>query len=214
MFDIVSKNILEINSNMEKYCDSFDVGCTVVRQNVYDLPALYEFSKCNKIPIKYRLGIENKRIESDQLTDQYKMDQDEEKLVAAEFFHFLMGEARNLFDKFKYFSIWAHLTGYSKKRLLGCHWQENGLTMDSRGDVYYCAVASDKIGSVRGEKVGTGKQQFFDAKNLAYRAEILKNDCDTCIHDYWGTPTYKNVFTFFKYFLSENLYWINYRFKS
>ena len=66
---------------------------------------------------------------------------------------------------------------------MGCHWQENGITMDSRGDLYYCAVESDKIGGLRENK---GTDIFFADKNIEYRKKIVAEDCDNCIHDYDG----------------------------
>ena len=65
--------------------------------------------------------------------------------------------------------------------------------MDARGEVYYCAVASKSLGTLREEK---GEKIFFDDDNINYRKSIIKNTCDGCIHDYSGQPEFKHVWKF------------------
>ena len=63
----------EIIKNQHKYCNSYDIGCTIVKQNIHNLIELDTFARINNYKIKYRLGIENKRIESDKLRNQYSV---------------------------------------------------------------------------------------------------------------------------------------------
>ncbi len=74
-------------------------------------------------------------------------------------------------------------------------WQEEGITLDAKGNMYYCAVASKKIGSLR---EGEGDVIFFDEENLAYRNSIIKNKCQNCIHDYSGKPYLNDILLFVK----------------
>ncbi|MBT8196100.1 MAG: radical SAM protein, partial [Bacteroidia bacterium] len=175
VFKLTSLSIKDIHENMNKYCDTFDIGCTVIKQNVDDLIELDVYAQKHDYNIKYRMGIENKRIESDKLKDQYSLLYDGLLQSAKEFFHSRINTANNLYDKFKYFAIYYFLVAKKKERLLGCYWQEEGMTMDSRGDLYYCAVASDKIGSLRETD---GKSIFFSDKNIAYRKSIIDNNCN------------------------------------
>lgn len=211
VFPIVKKTILEIRDNTHKYCDSWDVGCTVVRQNVDHLIELDSFAIKENINIKYRLGIENKRIESDKLKDQFNLNDSLTLQSAKEFFYGRMALSKNFESKFKFFSIWSFINNPRPKRYMGCHWKDRGVTMDSRGDLYYCAVASEKIGSLR-EK--SGEDIFYDPKNLEHRKEILEDKCDSCTHDYYGIPETKNVLDFFKYLIFERFFWITYYLKS
>lgn len=210
VFKMTDQTIKEVQGNKEKYCDSIDVGCTIMRQNVDYLIELDTYAKQNDFDIKYRMGIENKRIESDKLVSQYSLFYDKSIQSAKEFFHSRFFEAKTFKDKFKYYSIFHFLTAKKKERLLGCHWQEEGITMDSRGDLYYCAVASDKIGSLREEK---GEDIFFSEKNLEYRQSILDHNCNDCIHDYHGKANFSNILLFFKAYLSEQFYWAKYYLK-
>ncbi|MDZ4844934.1 MAG: radical SAM protein [Chitinophagales bacterium] len=210
VFKLTSETILEIHNNQNKYCDTFDLGCTVVLQNVDHLKELDAFVRQHGLNIKYRMGIENKRIESDKLVDQYSLLHHNMLQSAKEFFHSRYLLATNLKRKFKYYAIYYFLA-VKRKRLMGCHWQENGITMDSRGDLYYCAVVSDKIGGLRENK---GEDIFFSKKNIDYRKSILTNDCDNCIHDYDGKPFLGNLLTFFRNLLFEKYFWVSYYLKA
>ena len=187
--------ILEIQNNKYKYCDSMNVGCTVMQQNINDLSAFESMIKKHNINIKYRLGIDNKRIDNHNLKKKYSIMYSPLKQSAIEFFHSQIFKQNKLSAMFKYYSIFYWLKNEKPKRLLGCMWKEEGVTIDSRGDMYYCAVASDKIGSLRQEK---GENIFFSDKNIKYRQEIIKNECDKCIHDYSGKPELPNILIFFK----------------
>jgi MoaA/NifB/PqqE/SkfB family radical SAM enzyme len=179
-----------IHAEPERYCDSVDVGCTVVKQNVDRLIELDEYADSRGWKIKYRLGIENERVQSGKLLDQFSVLYSPSRQSALEFFHSKIGSV-SLFDKFKYFSIFFWMIADKPKRLLGCMWKEKGVTLDSRGELYYCAVASKGLGSLRDDQ---GERIFLSPENLTYRTEILETRCDGCIHDYSGSPTVSNLF--------------------
>jgi len=213
VFEKTISTIDEIIANQSKYCDSYDIGCTIVKQNIDYLIELDTYAKSKNYNIKYRLGIDNKRIESDKLRDQYSVIYSPLRQSAKEFFHYQMTQTRDLADKFKYYSIFMWLNSKIPKRMLGCAWKDEGITLDSRGELYYCAVASKSIGSLRR---GKGEEIFFDDKNIEYRKSIIKNNCDGCIHDYSGKPEFKNIWKFlldtFKDRFSMKLYEIKVRF--
>jgi len=193
VFEKTTATIDEIIENQHKYCDSYDLGCTVIKQNVDYLIELDTYAQKKNYNIKYRLGIDNKRIESDKLREQYSVLYSPLRQSAKEFFHYLMTRPSDLGNKFKYYSIFYWLNRDKPKRLIGCDWKDNGITLDARGEIYYCAVASNSLGSLRKEE---GEKIFFDDKNIKYRQSIVKNSCDGCIHDYSGQPELKNVWKF------------------
>lgn len=211
VYDKTFATILEIQNNKGEYCDSMNVGCTVMQQNVDDLAAFESLVNKHNIDIKFRLGIDNKRIDNHSVKEQYSLMYSPLKQTAIEFFHSQIYKQKKLSAMFKYFAIHYWLQLEKPKRLLGCMWKEEGVTLDSRGDVYYCAVASDKIGSLREKK---GEDIFFSDKNIEYRQDLLKNECDNCIHDYSGKPEYTNVKTFLKAMVFERFAMKMYRFKT
>jgi len=211
-FNKTISTINEIIKEQNKYSDSIDIGCTVVKQNVYHLIELDTFANKNGYKIKYRLGIENKRIGSDEIIDKFSVIYEPSlKQTAKEFFHSCMFKAKNCNDKYKYFSIYYFLSSKKPRRLLGCSWKDRDITMDSKGSLYYCAVASKKIGSLR---KNNGEKIFFDKSNIEYRKNIVKNYCDKCIHDYSGKIEFKNVLIFLIYLLRERFCFKIYKIKG
>ncbi|MEY8211140.1 MAG: radical SAM protein [Gammaproteobacteria bacterium] len=193
LFEKTEATIDEIIENQSKYCDGYDIGCTVVAQNIDYLIELDTYAKSKNYNIKYRLGIDNKRIESDKLRDQYSVIYSPLRQSAKEFFHYQISQAKDIVACFKYFAIFSWLNSERPKRLLGCAWKDEGVTLDSRGELYYCAVASDSIGSLRKDK---GESVFFDDSNINYRKSIIRDSCDGCIHDYSGKPELRGVMRF------------------
>jgi MoaA/NifB/PqqE/SkfB family radical SAM enzyme len=202
VFEKTTGTIDEIIKNQDKYCDSYDIGCTIVNQNIDYLIELDTYAKSKNYNIKYRLGIDNKRIESDKLRDQYSVIYSPLRQTAVEFFHYQMSQTKDLANRFKYYSIFMWLNSKTPKRMLGCTWKDEGVTLDSRGELYYCAVASESIGSLRKNK---GEKIFFEEKNIDYRKSIIKHSCDGCIHDYSGKPELKNVWKILKDTLKNRL---------
>lgn len=191
--------VTELVKNQHKYCDSYELGCTVVSQNIDHLIELDTYAKLHNYTIKYRLGIDNKRIESDKLRDMYSVIYSPLRQNAREFFHYLFLNTKGLVDRFKYYSIFYWLSHDVPERLLGCAWKDEGVTLDARGELYYCAVASDSIGSLRdGDGDGDGKGIFFSDENIEYRKSIVKSKCDDCIHDYNGQVKFINLVQFIK----------------
>ena len=200
VFEKTISTIDKIIKDQYKYCDSYDIGCTIVKQNIDYLIELDTYAKSKNYNIKYRLGIDNKRIESDKLRDQYSVIYSPLRQSAKEFFHYQISQSKNLGNRFKYFSIFYWLNSDIPKRLLGCAWKDEGVTLDSRGELYYCAVESDSLGNLRNNQ---GTDIFFKPESVKYRENIIKNRCDSCIHDYSGQIETSNILIFFKYLVHD-----------
>lgn len=198
-FEKTIKVINEIKDHTDEYCNSYNVGCTVSQYNVNNLIELDTYCKINGINIKYRFGIENKRIDNSEILEKFSVTYSDAMFSAKEFFHYKYFDESDWYEKFKYFSIFYWLKNQdNKKRLLGCIWKDEGATLDSRGELYYCAVKSKSLGSLRESK---GSDIFFEPDNIKYRMDIVKNNCDDCIHDYSGDITLKAFFTFIIFIL-------------
>ncbi|MGF6906989.1 radical SAM protein [Fusobacterium sp. PH5-44] len=205
-FNNVLKTIDILSTGEGILCDNYDVACTIVKQNIYNVVELKEYCKSKKIPIKFRLGIKNKRISSEKKYCDFSVLEDFKTIqTAKEIFYTLYSESKGLFDKYRYWSIYDFLAYLpSSERKLGCMWQEEGITLDSHGDVFYCAVESDVLGN---SLLKSSKELFFDNKNINYRKNIVKNNCNKCIHDYAGNPKTKDIIRFIKYILVEDREW-------
>ncbi len=158
------------------------LGCTVVRDNVYGLHDLHDFALQRGIYIKYRLAIPHQRLYSDTLTDPFSLTLEEK----AHFCIFLENLIRHYetswMQKFFYRSLVDQIM-YGKPRQAGCAWQHRGATISARGELLYCAVKSRTLGSAVNED---SEQLYFG--NTSHLADIVKNECDNCLHDYTGLP--------------------------
>lgn len=200
-----------ILENKSIFCDNLTVGCTVIKQNVDYLVELDTFARHKNYQIKYRLGVSNKRIASDRNYDTFSvLESQPHRLSATIFFFEQYRVAVTPMEKFKYFAIFYFLSSNQPRRLLGCSWQDEGVTLDDKGNLYYCAVESKCLGNTL-EKHGT--EIFFDENNINYRKTILETSCTTCIHDYSGKPHISHILVFLKYWVFDK-YWTHlYRLK-
>lgn len=204
VFSRTIETISSIVNNKEIYCDSYDIGCTVVKQNIDYLAELESFAEKMNWNIKFRLGIKNERLHNSTIYNDFSILEDEKaKQTAKEFFFGQILKSKNFYDQYKYWAIFTYLNG-DKDRKLGCDWQEKGITLDGEGNIYYCAVESPCIANL---KSLNGKQEFFKESNIEIRKSIIKNKCSKCIHDYFGQLLLSNVVKFIKWKFFYK-YWI------
>lgn len=180
-------NALKVIDFIQSYdsVTSKRLGCTVIKENVYDVENLLDFAISNNIYIKYRLGIPHQRLYSQDLNDPFN-------LCLAERYHFsvflnnlIIHYDNSQLQKFFYRSLIGQLM-YQNPRIAGCDWQHRGVTLSSRGEILYCAVASKTLGSALTQD---SSNLYFG--NQSHLNEIIVNNCDSCSHDYVGLPPTK-----------------------
>ncbi len=163
--------------------DRLHLGCTVIRENIFGLHDLLDFAILKGVHIKFRLGIPHQRLYADELTEPFA-------LSSAEKLHFgmfLEGAIRlyetSEIQKFFYRSLVDQLLNGSPRKA-GCDWQHRGVTLSARGELLYCAVESDVLGSAI--DCDSEKLYFNNKKHLH---EIVASRCADCKHDYVGLPS-------------------------
>ena len=172
--------------------DSARVGCTVIRENVYDLHNLLEFAISKGIYIKYRIGIPHQRLYSEHVVTPFA-------LTFEELYHFVVflenlivyyetSYEQNLF----YQSLIDQLM-YGKPRAAGCDWQHRGATLSARGELLYCAVKSKTLGSA----ITQNSEELYFA-NSNHLHNIFHTECDSCLHDYTGLPSRSELLRLYK----------------
>ena len=203
VFPKTVETITQVVNNKDIYCDSYDIGCTVVKQNVNYLVELEAFAKQYGWNIKFRLGIKNERLHNCSMYDSFNVLNDPvSRQTAKEFFFSQIFKAQSLYEQYKYWAIFTYLNG-DEQRKLGCDWQDNGITLDSEGNIYYCAVESPCIANLK----KCSGNEYFKFDNLAKRKKIINEKCSTCIHDYFGRLLLVNVIKFLKWKIF-NKYWL------
>ncbi|MCK9352704.1 MAG: polysaccharide pyruvyl transferase family protein [Gallionella sp.] len=158
------------------------IGCTIIKENVYDLANLLEFCQARGLYIKYRLGIPHQRLYTQSVVEPYSLSV-EDKYHIAEFFEGLISHYETAEQqKFFYRSLIDQII-HNAPRKAGCDWQHRGATITSKGELLYCAVQSKVLGRIT---ENDGEKIFFG--NATHLEEIISSRCDNCYHDYVGLP--------------------------
>jgi len=209
VFEKTLFSIKEISNKKDMYCDNLSLRCTLTKQNIEYWKELDVFVDILNISIEYGIAVDIKRIDNLNIHSIFSiLDSNYHKQIAKELFYEKYLSSDNIYEKFKYYALYYYLE--NQKRLLGCSWKDRDITLDSKGNIYYCAVESDQIGNILED---IGKSIFFNEKNLKYRENIVQNKCDSCIHDYIGKIELKNGFIFLKYYIFQKFWLKIYRLK-
>jgi len=207
-FQKTISTIAHIKDNKDKYCDSISIICTISKYNIFSITDLSVYAELNNLPtINYQLAVNHKRLDTSEFYDDFSVLSDEyTTLLATEFFYglYLKTKRKN------YYAIYYFLLNNGQGRLVDCQWQDRDVTLDASGDLFYCAVYSDKIGSIFDGV--TLKSEFFDKKNLKYRKSILKNHCNECIHYNSGDYTFSANIKYYKYIFDMSVWSYKYIF--
>lgn len=163
--------------------DSCRLGCTVIRENVYGLHDLLEFAISRNVHIRFRLGIPHQRLYSTEITDPFALSFFEKYHIAVFLENLIKHYEASIRQRHFYRSLIQQLM-YDEPRAAGCDWQYRGVTLSSRGELLYCAVESDVLGSAICE---SPEDLYF--RNRDHLRDIVECKCEDCMHDYTGLPS-------------------------
>lgn len=163
--------------------DNLRVGCTIIKENADHLFDLHDYCDSIDVYVKYRLGIQHKRLYTENITMPYELNKGQRYNIV-EFFHGLINHYEKDMAQIRvYKSLIGQLTE-GRARTAGCDWKHRGATLTSRGELMYCAVESDVVVNAINENDLQGK--YFKSED--HLKDIVKNKCDSCSHDYMGMP--------------------------
>lgn len=173
--------VIEYLKNEERI-DTIRIGCTIIRDNVYGLHALFDFCEREGLYVKYRMGIPHKRLYTHDIEEPFELDNTEIVHVAT----FLEGLIKHYESNAKqrqfYKSLIRQLVDGAPRKA-GCDWRHRGATINSDGEVMYCAVESPVVTTLDATDLETS---YFQAED---KLDLIKRDkCATCLHDYVGLP--------------------------
>lgn len=160
-------------------------GTTISKVNVWDVDELLDYLKENNISGRFRIAEFIKRLYNDENEDIIRnFDEDEKYHLILFFYKLIMTYEKNGTYQRTYRSIINILSGGS--RLIGCPYHSEGVVLNSRGEVSYCAPKSKIIGNA----LEDSSLKLYES-NLDERSRIRRENCDDCIHDYHAPVTYK-----------------------
>lgn len=168
------------------------IGSTISKVNVWEIEELLTFLKEHDIYGRFRVAEFIKRLYNEDRFDVIRNFDEDEKYQLCLFFYKLINTyEKNPTYQRTYKSIINILTG--GKRLIGCPYHKNGLVVNSKGELAYCAPKSKIIGNGK----NFSSLELFK-KNLSERERILNENCDSCIHDYHHEITFKEKLNEYK----------------
>lgn len=180
---------VKVINTLKAHSVPVSIGCTLTAANCDGADDLLQWCEDNGIEdYEFRLGVEIRRV----YNDGYDL---LNPLTEAQWFHLTM-----FFDKLsrdervgaaqrRFYKSLVEQIAFGSPRSAGCHWQTQGVTLDTRGDLSYCSVKSPTIGSAL-----TQSALGIYKNGLPTRRRIIKNDCAGCRHDLLGpTPIREKV---------------------
>ncbi len=173
------------------------IGCTISKDNVWDVDELLHFLKEEKIYGRFRVAEFITRLYNEDKKREIRNFTDDEAYHLTLFFKKLeLTFEKNETFKRTYRSIQSMLLGGSRK--ISCPYHTDGVVLNSKGELQYCAPKSNVIGNSLNESAWN-----IYKKNLKERRRIINNECESCIHDYHAEITYKEKLNDYKILLSK-----------
>ena len=172
------ESAINVINHFTKKGISLATGCTISKQNVWEMDDLLDFLKSNNIYGRFRVAEFIKRLYNDNKSEAIRnFDEDERYNLMLFFYKLIVTFEKNETYIRTYKSIINILDG--GKRTIGCPYHSDGVVLNSRGEIAYCAPKSEILGNTfNSSAIDLYRENQFE------KTRIRENECDSCIHDY------------------------------
>ena len=154
-------------------------GCTVTSSNALYVDELLDYAKAEGLYGRFRVAEFIERLYNSGQTELIRSFDDKNLYHLGLFFFRVEHEFEtNPIIKKTYRNIRDMLTE-GKPRQIGCPYHTQAVALTARGDLLYCAPKSSVIGNTL--QLSASNIYF---SNINKRREIIKKNCNECIHDY------------------------------
>lgn len=170
-----TKMILDtLYSDTSRYCHSFSVGCTLSIYNIDYIKETESFlSGYPGMRVEYHCAIPNKRINTFDDADYYVLNDNQKRLLAAEFFYEKFRISQDQHQRYQNFSNYYFLKNKGVGRLNVCSYRNRDVTIDENLNLSLCATASDIIGNLK-------KDSATDLIKSREYKQVLADVCKYC----------------------------------
>jgi polysaccharide pyruvyl transferase WcaK-like protein len=144
--------------------------CLVNKSNVYQIHDWLEFALAHNVPIVYTLDVLWQLASSTNVSLDF-----EEKYHLAIFLENAIGAYETDESQIRYYRSLIGQLMYGEPRRVQCQWQPGGVTLSASGDLFYCAVQSQPLGSV----LEKSPDSLYE-DNWRHFTEIRQTKCATC----------------------------------
>lgn len=162
-----------------EFVDSIRIGCTVIRENVYDLENLLHWAEKKGVYARFRLGVPHQRLGSNDGRGAFQLNE-AERFHLCNFLDLLRLAYEPQRERCLFYKSLRDQVAYNSPRAVGCYFQTRGATLLPAGELAYCAVESKTLGTLLDGK--SSKELYFN--NLDHLEDIRTNKCAHCAHDY------------------------------
>ena len=164
-----------IQNAPQKYCDNFNIICTISKYNVFHLYEIEKEAKRNDWPISYNVATMHERLNNKCKYEAFGVDTDDvAREMACEFFFKKFAETGSE----TYYALFKYLEKKCPQRICGCNYLKKAITITPEGEICYCATHSEAIGTIY--EARSIKEIYFS--NETYNEEIRKRYCLQCSH--------------------------------
>ena len=176
-----------------------NVGTTIIDANIDDLDNITDFCQKNDLPVVFYTGWVSETYYNNVDRETEIEIHNDKKECLINFLSERIAESSLLNgDAYYYSEVIRMLRG--NKRRMPCPFIDQGLVLDSTGDIYYCNN-SRKIGNALEEST---EQVYINGDNLPYRKYLAKNICPSCQSSCLiGISLSKQIFPYLRFLLSE-----------
>lgn len=172
------KNAIHLIKDLKDMNIPISVGCTIIKDNVWNVNELLYFCIRNDIYIKFRIAEYINRLNNDDLHLR-NFDRKEIYQLALFFYKLEHIYEKNRSVKNTYYNI-RNMLLYNKERCVSCpYYEKTAVTMESNGDLFFCSPKSPLIGNCLSDSASA---LYHDNLNLL--KDIKDKYCENCIHDY------------------------------
>ena len=179
-FDAVQKCMQYFRDN--SIGDSLSYGCTLIKENIPHAEKLMLLAAQQGIYCRFRVGIPHQRLYNKDNTGAFYLTR-KETFHLCNFLDLLSSYYEKEDSRKVFLGNLRNQIAYKEPRANGCAWQGEGVTLESNGNLSYCAVQSPALGNLI---LDPSNASEFYYQSTHIRDNILETKCDTCLHDYDG----------------------------
>lgn len=159
-------------------------GCTVSRNNIWEVDEVREFCATEEIPVRFRVAEFINRLDNREQTEIIRNFTPRESLHLGMFFFKLEQESPQQSSRRRIYRSIRRMLLAGAERERRCNWQTTAVTLDCRGNLLYCSPRSSVLGNC-----GKQSAERIYHKHIGERRRILRRYCRDCIHDNGDTRT-------------------------
>lgn len=194
-----------ISKNLNRYCSSLTIGTTISKWNIENVASIKAVSSRLDIPVNYHIAVPNRRIHTNDNYDYSVLKDQKSLFLAREFFYGLFKYSPSVKQKLLYFQNYYYLLSNGTKRISGCSYKSQDITIDENLNLFFCAKESKSIGNVGKNSA----MSLIKTQKARRECKRIMKCCSSCGH-YITMPSIKGLLLFIRELIKPSV-WLRYK---